>query len=168
MWPKDAQFNSEDTDTSCGPLLRAQGTATSSWGLPSSQCPVHHSPALLLGALSPGLSHLGTGTQQLANTYCNKSSSHFTARTVYKALWPPHFREEETKAEEMNWWAEMTLLHIGTVPSPGHVVLDDWGSIRLGLVYWPVNTSCFFPHRSCVLLGYVLKKHFLHWCFQNY
>lgn len=55
-----------------------------------------------------------------------------------------HLREEETKAREVNWQAEMTLLHTGTVPSPGPVVLDDWGSIWLGLVYWPVNTSCFF------------------------
>lgn len=71
------------------------------------------------------------------------------------------------QAKETNWLAWEDL-YLGNTPSLGQVVLDDSGSILLGLVCWSVHMSCCFLHWFYVLLGFVLKKHSLHWCFENY
>ena len=89
-----------------------------------------------------------------------------TTSTVYKAPCRCRFGEGN-----WGWRDELTGLRRPvcwehTQPGPGGI---RWlRSALLGLVHWSTHTSCFFLLWFYVLLGFVLKKHPLHWCFENY
>lgn len=152
--PKDTQFSSGDTDIEGPvPVLSAQ--------------PAHSLPFSGLGS-SPrpiplGCRHSAVGKPVL----CKQWPTFLQCGTVHDQSWHPRLRDEEADLGEVNWPAWDDFAPQGTVPSPGCVVVDA-GSLLLGLTCWSIYTSCCSSHQSCVFLGFVLKEHFLHWCFQNY